>query len=374
MALPAPHIPIETASRIRVMVVDDSAVIRGLIVRMLERDPGLEIVATCSNGQMAVYQLARSAPDVVILDIEMPVMDGLTALPKLLAVDPDVKVVIASTLSQRNAEISLKALALGAADYLPKPSANRLGASEDFHRELLQKVGSLGRRRRTRAAAVAKPPNTITFPSHSTSGAPIRLRAIGAVAPRLLVIGSSTGGPQALTQLLMALPANFGAPILLAQHMPATFTPVLAQHLAKVCGRSCREAVDREPLQSGHIHLAPGDFHMEVVGDGAREHLRLSQGPPENFCRPSVNPLLRSAVRIYGAQAVAVILTGMGSDGLEGARDVAAAGGALIAQDEASSVVWGMPGAVATAGLCSAVLPLKEIAPHVARLFAGTRP
>ena len=372
MALAAPKPAAVGSARIRAMVVDDLAVIRGFIVRTLERDPDIEVVATCSNGQTAVLQMGRSAPDVVILDIEMPVMDGLTALPKLLAADPDVKVIIASTLSQRNAEISLKALGLGAADYIPKPTANRLGASDDFHRELLQKVTSLGRRKR-RAAALSRPAKgAVTAPSRATA-APIALRMPGPVQPAILAVGSSTGGPQALTDLVGALPVEFKAPILIAQHMPATFTPVLAQHLAKASGRPCAEAVDGEPLRSGHIHLAPGDYHMEVVGDGVHARLRLTQTAPEHFCRPSVNPLLRSVVRSYGTRAVAVMLTGMGSDGLEGAREVARVGGVLIAQDEATSVVWGMPGAVAGAGLCTAVLPLKEIAPHLVHLFSGAK-
>lgn len=370
MALPATSLSNQNEHKVRVMVVDDSAVIRGFIVRSLEREPDVEIVTTCSNGQTAVQQLARKTVDVVILDIEMPVMDGLTALPKLLAIDSDVKVVIASTLSQRNAEISLQALALGAADYLPKPSASKLGSSDDFHRELLQKVRGLGRRRKAPVREVhtkAQPAHTPWTMAHG----PITLRTKGHVRPQILVIGSSTGGPQALMDMLKTLPRNFAAPTLIAQHMPATFTPILAQHLAKVTGRACSEAVDRMPLQNGAIHLAPGDFHLEVTGNSANARLRLSKGPPENFCRPSVNPLLRSAVHVFGAHAAAVILTGMGNDGLEAARDLAAAGGILVAQDEASSVVWGMPGAVASAGLCTAVLPLKDIAAHLAQLFTG---
>lgn len=357
--------------KVRVMVVDDSAVIRGFLVRSLEREPDIEIAATCSNGQTAVYQLARNNIDVVILDIEMPVMDGLTALPKLLEIDSDVKVVIASTLSQRNAEISMRALALGAADYLPKPSASKLGSSEEFHRELLQKVRGLSRRQK-RAVPAARPKSPAAKPTPwITAQGPFKLRTAGSVHPQILVIGSSTGGPQALMEVLKALPPSFEAPVLIAQHMPATFTPILAKHLAKATGRTCTEAVDRAPLQRGAVYLAPGDFHLEIAGEAAHAHLRLNKGPPENFCRPSVNPLLRSAVHVYGARAATVILTGMGNDGLEAAHDLAAAGGILVAQDEASSVVWGMPGAVAMAGLCTAVLPLKDIAPHVAHLFGG---
>lgn len=360
-------------AKIRVMVVDDSAVIRGFIVRTLESDPKVEIAATCSNGQTAVLQLQRNDVDVIILDIEMPVMDGLTALPKLLAINPNVKIIIASTLSQRNAEISLRALSLGAADYLPKPSANKLGANEEFHRELLGKVHALGHRRHAQAIARPSSSNATAASAKPASNTQITLRNVGSLDPRILVIGSSTGGPQALMAVLKALPTAFEAPIVIAQHMPAAFTPILAQHLEKACGRPCAEATDGQQLRSGAVHLAPGDFHLELAGDRRANHLRLTKAPPENFCRPSVDPLLRSVVRCYGAQTVAVILTGMGSDGLESARTLAAAGGALIAQDEASSVVWGMPGAVAKAGLCSAVLPLSDIPKHVVRLFRGVQ-
>ena len=182
-----------------------------------------------------------------------------------------------------------------------------------------------------------------------------------------------TGGPQALLALLGALPRTVDVPIVIAQHMPATFTTVLAQHIARASGRPCAEVVNGEPIVAGRIYLAPGDFHFEVVREGTNLIAKLNKAAPENFCRPSVNPLFRSVAKIYGAQVVTVMLTGMGSDGLAGTRDIAAAGGTVIAQDEATSVVWGMPGAIANAGLCSAVLPLSGIAPHLTRLFAGTR-
>ncbi len=348
---------------IRVMVVDDSAVVRGFIVRILERDPAIEIAATCSNGQMAVLQIARHKPDVVILDIEMPVMDGLTALPKLRAADPGARVVIASTLSRKNAEISLEALALGAADYIAKPTTGKLNASDDFGRELLAKISALGPRS---SAAPARTPTGVASPKPQA----FKLRGPSGRDPKILAIGSSTGGPQALLALLKALPAKVDAPIVIAQHMPATFTTVLAQHLARASGRPCAEAVHGEPVLPGRIYLAPGDFHFEIERHGAQLTARLTKVPPENFCRPSVNPLFRSVARAFGAQSAAVMLTGMGSDGLDGAREIASAGGTIFAQDEASSVVWGMPGAVAQAGLCTAVLPLAAIAPRLDALFS----
>jgi len=348
------------------MVVDDSAVVRGFIVRILESDPNIDLVATCSNGQAAVQQVARSRPDIVILDIEMPVMDGLTALPLLMAADPQTRVIMASTLTQKNAEVSLEAMARGAADYIPKPNTSQLNGNDTFRRDLLAKIAGLSGRRGG-APAPSATPRAAARPSA------VVLRSAAVRDPRILAIGSSTGGPQALLTLLKALPPDSTMPIVIAQHMPATFTTVLAQHLGRAAGRPCREAVHGEALLPGSITLAPGDFHFEIAREGGVLKALLNKTPPQNFCRPSVNPLFRSVARIFGAQAVAVMLTGMGSDGLDGARDLVSAGGALIAQDEATSVVWGMPGAVAQAGLCSAILPLTSIAPHVANLFSRSR-
>lgn len=354
--------------RTRVMLVDDSAVVRGVLVRILESDPSLEIVATCSNGQTAVMQIARHKPDVVILDIEMPVMDGLTALPKLLQADPGARIIMASTLTQKNAEISLEALQRGATDYIPKPLASQLQGSDNFRRDLLAKIAGLGQRRTDMAVAAG------AVAPISKSAQPIfQMRNAMARDPKVLAIGSSTGGPQALLTLLSALPRSIDAPIVIAQHMPATFTTVLAQHIARASGRPCTEAANGEPIIPGRIYLAPGDFHFEVAREISGVVARLNKAEPENFCRPSVNPLFRSVARVFGAQVVTVMLTGMGSDGLAGTRDVAAAGGTVIAQDEATSVVWGMPGAIANAGLCSAVLPLSGIAPYLTKLFTGTR-
>jgi two-component system chemotaxis response regulator CheB len=359
--------PTETnRTRTRVMVVDDSAVVRGFIVRILESEPGIELVATCSNGQTAVHQVGRARPDVVILDIEMPVMDGLTALPKLLAADPQTRVIMASTLTQKNAEISLEAMARGAADYIPKPNASQLNGNENFRRDLLEKIAVLGRRRQGDMRAVA-PAAAGRKPASFT------LRTALPREPKILAIGSSTGGPQALLALLKAVPPDCTIPIVIAQHMPATFTTVLAQHIERASGRPCREAVQGEAILPGRIYLAPGDFHFEVLRDGTTLKAQLHKAPPQNFCRPSVNPLFHSVARAFGAQAVGVMLTGMGCDGLDGTRDIAVAGGVVIAQDEASSVVWGMPGAIANAGLCSAVLPLAGIAPYLTGLFTRSR-
>lgn len=364
---------------IRVMVVDDSAVIRGLLTRTLESDPEIAVVASVANGQMAVSAVGRQDTDVVILDIEMPVMDGLTALPKILAVAPDAKVIVASTLTQKNAQISLKALAAGAADYLAKPSSSELNAATTFKRELIEKVKALGDARRKRRRFSAKPASTEELPfrppatSRPASPPAIVLRAPSTTRPSVIAIGSSTGGPQALLAVLSGLPASLQQPILITQHMPPTFTTILAQHLARTAGRPAAEAVDGEAVLPGRIYLAPGDFHMKVEAKGGAREIRLFKDPPENFCRPAVDPMLRSLSQAYGSGVLCVILTGMGADGTKGGQAVIAAGGTVIAQDEATSVVWGMPGAAAAAGICSAVLPISHIAPHIARLATGER-
>jgi two-component system, chemotaxis family, protein-glutamate methylesterase/glutaminase len=344
------------------MVCDDSVVIRGAISRMLESDPDVRVVARAANGQAAIDALKRSEVDVVVLDIEMPVMDGMTALPLLLQADPGVKVVMASTLTTRGADIALRALRLGAADYVPKPSSIGLNSDASFQAELLAKVKGLARLRR-RAASPGVVRETV---------AP-HLRPPAILPARLLAIGSSTGGPQALFTLVQGLGTRLNVPVVMTQHMPATFTPILAEHITKLGGLPCAEAKDGETLQAGRIYLAPGDKHLVVEAGRGGMQARLNTGPPENFCRPSVDPMLRSAASCCDGRVLVAMLTGMGQDGLLGTRRVIEAGGAAIAQDEATSVVWGMPGAVVQAGLCHAVLPLPRIAPKLLDMLRVTR-
>ena len=349
------------AEPIRVMVCDDSAVIRSVLCRVLDADPEIEVVGRAGNGQDALDQL-RARPDLVdvlVLDIEMPVMDGLTALPLLLAAAPGTRVIIASTLTTRGAATTLEAMRLGAVDYVPKPSAAALSGDATFQQELLNKLKGLGRRK-------------IGQPARAT----VNLRATVPLRPRLLAIGSSTGGPQALATLLHALvdklgPTGLPVPAVLTQHMPPAFTPLLAEQLTRLGGLPCIEAVDGAVLRPGHLHLAPGGRHLLVLRAGDGLVARLSDGPPENFCRPSVDPMLRSAVQACDGRVLMLMLTGMGHDGLTGTQALIAAGGAALAQDEASSVVWGMPGAVARAGLCQAVLPLPAMADRAARILRG---
>lgn len=362
-------------SAVRVMVVDDSAAVRGLLSRWLDEVPGISVVSTQPNGLAALRNLERYEPDVVVLDIEMPEMDGITALPLMLKRRPDLVVVMASALTRRNAEISLKALELGAKDYVPKPEGNHgVTTSVDFRRELIEKVRTLGRQRIARQAP-ARPPvaeRAAPEPRAAPPAPPIRLRPFSSTRPRVLAIGASTGGPQALYTLLKSLsPALGRVPVLVTQHMPPTFTRILAEQITAVSGRPAAEGCDGEPLLAGRIYVAPGGRHMSVRKTGAGAAIAISDAPPVNYCKPAVDPLFESVGVTFGAGTLALILTGMGSDGAKGCLVIAEAGGSVIAQDEASSVVWGMPGVAARAGACAAVLPLGEIAAKAGGLLRG---
>ena len=377
------------------MVVDDSVVIRGLISRWIAAEPDMVVAASLRTGLDAVNQIERVNPDVAVLDIEMPELDGISALPQLLAKKRNLIIIMASTLTRRNAEISFKALSLGASDYIPKPESTReAAAAEIFHHDLIQKIRSLGAKVRRAVPASpshAAPGHPATSPPLApalersreplsrppqapVAHPPLTRRAFSSQAPRALLIGSSTGGPQAL----MTLVAEIGAvidrfPVLITQHMPPTFTTILAEHLARSSHRPAHEAVDGEIVKAGTVYLAPGGRHMRVVRRGAEVAIALDDGPPVNFCKPAVDPLFSSAIDVWQGGVLAVVLTGMGSDGMRGGKEIVAAGGSVIAQDEATSVVWGMPGAAANAGICAAILPLGQIAPKLVRLFSGDR-
>jgi two-component system, chemotaxis family, protein-glutamate methylesterase/glutaminase len=361
------------AAPLQVMIVDDSAVIRGLLSRIVDAEPDMRVVASAGNGAAALEILRRRHVDVVILDIEMPEMDGLTALPHIVAGSPDVRVIMSSSLTQRGAEITLRALALGAADYVAKPTTLQAGQGmRAIAAELVTKIRALGGRSTPRQPAV--PPRAGALlespaaspPVRPWTGTPPPPRPRGIQAPvRALAIAASTGGPNALSSMLARLPRGFPLPILIVQHMPPIFTRLLADSLARATGRPCAEAVDGEPIRAGHAYVAPGDHHMIAAYRHGSVVLRLNTDPPENFCRPSADPLLRSLADLYGPSLLVLVLTGMGSDGLQGCRAVVEAGGRVLAQDQETSVVWGMPGAVAEAGLAAAVLPLDRIAAHV---------
>jgi two-component system, chemotaxis family, protein-glutamate methylesterase/glutaminase len=375
--------PAAVSRRIRVMLVDDAVVVRGLFSRWVQAEPDLELVASLRTGREAVDQLTRVDPDVVVLDVDMPELDGIAALPLLLEKKRDLVVIMASTLTRRNAEISLRALALGAADYIPKPASNQeVTGSPAFRRELLEKIRQLGlRAKRLRVArpaprlpAGAAPPLQPGQRPTETA-AKLALRPMPLTPPRVLLIGASTGGPQALNAVIAQIGAVIErAPVLITQHMPPTFTTILAEHLALVAKRPVREGREGEEVNAGTIYIAPGGRHMQVKRRDGTAVIALDDGPLLNFCKPSVDPMFASAAAVWGPKVLALVLTGMGADGLNGAKAVTAAGGCVMAQDEASSVIWGMPGQVAMAGLCSAVLPLGDIPKRLTRLFTGERP
>ncbi|WP_128291832.1 protein-glutamate methylesterase/protein-glutamine glutaminase [Afifella aestuarii] len=370
------------------MVVDDSAFIRGILSRWISEEPDLTLIASHPNGRRAVDDVVRSQPDVAILDIEMPEMDGLQALPLILEKRPGTAVIMASTLTRRGAEVSIRALTLGAADYVPKPdSTNGLLAAADFRHDLISKVRSLGAgvRRgksfRTPAPATARQTPGASAPAAARAAVipaaakpKVRLRPASMSAVRALAIGSSTGGPQALTRFFTdAGSALTTIPVFVTQHMPPTFTTILAEHIAKASGRPAAEGIDGEPVRPGHIYVAPGGKHMLVAKSNGTTVIKLSDAPPVNFCKPAVDPMFQSIADVYGSATLALVLTGMGSDGAKGATIIADGGGAVIAQDEASSVVWGMPGATAEVGACSEILPITEIGPRVVRRISGGR-
>jgi len=372
---------------IGVMIVDDSAVIRGLITRILESENDMEVVASVGDGLRAV-KAAQSDDniEVVILDIEMPIMDGLTALPELLEANPKLKVIMSSTLTLKHADVSLRALTMGAAAYIPKPtSMTGVSGSQEFRRELTQTVRALGDSDRP----IIEAPSAPAEPAESKSivpkdrgakpearpglyrGKEIVCRDPGKLAPLAIAVGSSTGGPQALFELFTKLGESIRLPIFVTQHMPPKFTTILAERLSKVTGNRCAEGKDGEEVQEKRIYMAPGDFHMTVSSDNGQRTVHLNQNEPENFCRPAVDPMLRSLSDAYGGRILTVILTGMGADGYNGSVKVVADGGTVVAQDDETSVVWGMPGAVATGGLCTAVLPLDDIAVKITKLVEG---
>jgi len=354
------NLPPPAGSDVRVMLCDDSATARAILRRLLEAEPGIRVVHQAADGRAALDALAVARPDVVLLDLEMPVMDGMTALPLILKAAPQAAVIVASALTQRGAKAAIAALAAGAADYVPKPQGAAGGAADPvFKAELVAKVRGWARMKRQEKAA----------PTRGAAPPPLRAPAAARVRPSLVAIGSSTGGPQALAALVKRLP-RLPVPVVVVQHMPAGFTTMLAEHLDRIGPHRCAEATEGEALAPGRIHLAPGDRHLLIEAAAGGLRARITTGPPENFCRPAVDPMLRSAVAAVGGRVLAVILTGMGHDGLEGCRAVRGAGGTVLAQDEASSVVWGMPGAVARAGLPALLAPPELLAERIAALAA----
>jgi two-component system chemotaxis response regulator CheB len=362
-ATTSPTQPATAASPIRLLLVDDSATIRGLLSKTLNAQPGLKVVGTASNGEKALAFLTEETVDVVLLDIEMPVMNGLETLQHLRLLYPRLPVVMFSSLTERGAKATLEALVAGANDYVPKPTGSDANAIVSrIESDLVPKLRAVHRpatvlsKQPPARPAPTKPSVPVTEAGHKESS-----RHTG-----VIVVAVSTGGPSALAEVLPRFVGPETPPVVIVQHMPKEFTQHLSQRLTKLCGHPVSEAVDGQPLSNGDVVLAPGGIHIEIVKDRAGCHLAYNHGPPENSCRPSADVLFRSAASVFGKETLALVLTGMGNDGLLGCQTVSAAGGTVLAQDEPTSIVWGMPGQVVRHGLANAVLPLNRIGPDIA--------
>lgn len=360
---------------LRVMLIADSEVVGARVAAAIEQHDDIAIMVRVHDGVAAVSALRNQVVDAIVLDMGDARGNVKVTLSRLFKVDPQAKIVMVASLSFANVKTSMQGLMEGAAEFIATPAAHTKSTSEiAFARELATVLRAFGRSERTLEQRTATARVALAGGQLSPLAPPpkpITLRPAAKAVPRVIAVGSSTGGPQALFTFIATLPPEIGVPILITQHMPATFTALLAGHISKNNGRDCREGKDGEPVVADRIYLAPGDHHMMVVSTGGGAKIRLTDDPPINFCRPSVEPMFESIANIYKAEILAVMLTGMGSDGLQGSRRIVEAGGTVIAQDQETSVVWGMPRAVAEAGLCSAVLPLDDLGSYVAERLKG---
>jgi two-component system chemotaxis response regulator CheB len=343
-----------TRRPVRVLLVDDSATIRSLLSRILGSEQGIEVAGTAENGRLGVEAVKQLRPDLVVLDVEMPLMDGISALREIRREHPRLPVIMFSSLTEKGARATLDALLAGANDYVTKPTGGPDEVATRIRGDLVQRIKALAGKPGRPGADQTAPPATrpATRPRQLTT-------------PAGVVIGVSTGGPTALAEVLPHFAPTSPVPILIVQHMPAFFTAQLAERLTRLIGTQVREAADGQILQPGDVLLAPGGRHMELVREGPQALIRLTDDAPENSCRPAADVLFRTAATVWGSGTLGVVLTGMGRDGLAGSRAIVAAGGRILAQDEFTSVVWGMPGEVAKAGLADAVLPLPQLAAEI---------
>lgn len=355
--------------KIRVLVVDDAVVVRKLITETLRRDPDLEVVGIAANGRIALQKIPQLNPDILTLDIEMPELDGLATLRELRKIYPKLPVIMFSTLTEKGAVATLEALALGANDYVTKP-ANVGGVTEAMERleqELIPKIKIHCRHLPVSGMAREK----LAVPTRPLQGVPPLPPHAGPI--EMVCIGTSTGGPNALAEVFKNLPAEFPVPIVIVQHMPPLFTAMLAERLTAHSAVPCHEGAEGMVAERGHAYIAPGGRHMEVWRVGMRTTLKLHDGPPENSCRPAVDVLFRSVVAVYGSAVLGVVMTGMGQDGFRGCESIREKRGHVIVQDEATSVVWGMPGVVARSGHPDKIIPLNQIAGEITRRVRESR-
>jgi two-component system, chemotaxis family, protein-glutamate methylesterase/glutaminase len=371
----SPRNPLPAGRKIRVLTVDDSVVVRRFIGTAIEGDPDLELAGTAANGAIALRRIPQLNPDVITLDIEMPVMDGIETLRRIRALYPNLPVVMCSAFTERGAGITIDALLSGANDSIAKDvkATGNNSAAEVFRTNLIPKLKQffqlpsgpgLGSAANPEAASTSR-----SLQQKYLSAGPLPIRSLEIVAPvrlrKVLLIGVSTGGPNALGEILPTIPESYPLPILITQHMPPVFTKLFAERLNSQCKIRVQEAANGQALEPGLALIAPGDYHMGLERFEGGVYVKLNQDPPENSCRPAVDVMLRAANEIYKGAAIAVILTGMGRDGLRGCEDLKASGAAIFAQDEETSVVWGMPGFVARGGLADQVLPLHKIVPEI---------
>jgi two-component system chemotaxis response regulator CheB len=361
--------------KIRVLLVDDSAVIRKVLGDLIAADPELEVAGTAANGKLALEQLEILKPDIVTMDIEMPEMDGLQTVQEIRKRGSQIPIIMCSSLTAAGAAHTLDALAFGANDYVTKPSSHGVNTREVVGEELIRKIKGLAspnanliRGVPPQAGSARQPDTHVRVSTTILEAGTSPGKNFGVVA-----IGVSTGGPNALQDLLPRLPANLQVPILLVQHMPPLFTKLLADRLGAQAKVPVVEAVEGQEVKAGTIYIAPGGLHMEVKRVFGRVIIALHEGPPENSCRPAVDVLFRSVAKVYGADSLGVILTGMGQDGLNGSKHIKQAGGAVIAQEREGCAVWGMPGAVVDAGLASGVLSLQDIASEIVKRGVSER-
>lgn len=345
-------------NRKRVLIVDDAVVVRKVLSDACAADPNLEVAGTAANGRIALTKFSAVKPDIVLLDVEMPDMDGLETVRQMRQIDSRVPILMFSSLTEHGASATLEALALGATDYVTKPTHSDLGATSDsIRRELIPKVRVL----------CQIPPISVGQTKTLSTSLPCQRKQRVVLPPGIVAIGVSTGGPDALARLLPTLPANLPVPVVIAQHMPPAFTKMLAARLSAKSALPVRECISGEELVGATVYLAPGDLHMIVSQEHGIRRLRTNRAPKENFCRPSVDVLFRSVGEVFGAKSLAIVLTGMGQDGLQGCEQLHKCGARILVQDEATSVVWGMPGLVAKAGLAEKIVPLEGIAEEILR-------